>query len=848
MEQSINQNVLYGGYIEGRHSIKIFLNELPQQKLSINDFIIKDSDNNLIDIDRLEFLENPREIICNIKPEIDIKKEYYVTYLTNIKRLVFNNIYLDEKYFDIDAELGTICNKDFTIFRLFAPRAKSVKIRIYQNPVRTENEQFEEQLLSEKKGGVWEIKINGDLHRKYYTYLLESVGQDCNPNLEVIDPYSKLVTRGDGINVIRKNKEQPFDQTLGRAMIIDFSRTSKTMGLISNEKKVEQSIIWEVHVRDLTRDINSGVPDIIKGTYLGASYRESEYKELKTGIDHIIELGVNTVHLLPVNEFVIGNETDFKHKYITYKDHGKWPEQRYYDWGYGPIYYFSPEGYYSTKTDDPSRVNEFKKMVSEFHKNGIKVVLDVVFNHTFEGSREHPNIYSFRGIDTDHYYRSMPDGTFYDGISCQNEVKTENPMVSKLLLDCLTFWVKEYKIDGFRFDWMSAYDPENMVKMIKSLKEINPDILIYGELWTLRGLSYTGKNNGTYLDRQHIGLFEKDYNLPPGSIAGFNDYFRDAVKGSGFMREYAGGYIQNVIDETYYPNNAFGHKPYELVKKVISGMINYESKDNNPNEWAGIESPLSSINYIDCHDGYTLFDKIIITEYCKDSEKKRNSPKYKLPISADNKNVVDFNDSTQFNEPDSEQKIIKMNNLGAAILLTSQGIPFLHAGQELLRQKINYVNIESSGQKYYIFDDNSNTSSDETNAIKWENKRKYYEVFNYYKGLIKLRKEHPSFYRTSKESVLDGLTFHDNWLPTNGIRCIAYSLTDHNNKIKSEEWKEIVVLMNPYNENKIFNIPKGNWNVVVAGSKAGTETLYKITEGKIEVESISMVVMYKEVK
>jgi pullulanase/glycogen debranching enzyme len=276
-------------------------------------------------------------------------------------------------------------------------------------------------------------------------------------------------------------------------------------------------------------------------------------------------------------------------------------------------------------------------------------------------------------------------------------------------------------------------------------------------------------------------------------------------------------------------------------------MINYESRENNSNEWAGIESPLSSINYIDCHDGYTLFDKIIITEYYKNAKQKNNLPRHRLlPTSVDNKNVVDFNDPSQFSDPNTKEQIIKMNNLGAAILLTSQGIPFLHAGQELLRQKINYINPEYGGDKYYAFDDNSNTSSDETNAIKWENKETYYEVFNYYKGLIKLRKEHPSFYRTSKESVLDGLAFNDNWLPTDGERCIAYSLTDHNNKIKSEKWKEIVVLMNPYNENKIFNIPQGNWNVVVAGSKAGTETLYKVTEGKIEVENISMVVMYKE--
>lgn len=838
--------ILFGGYIDGKNIITVVFNKEIDTFPSKDNFVIKDNYDKIVHIKKITKCHNKNELIIITRTTLDIKNEYFLTFDDVTKRLVLNNIYLNKDYYNLSIKLGAICNSKKTIFRIFAPRAKSVKVRIYSNPIMTQNEYYEEKFLKRIKGGVWELTINQDLHKKYYTYLIESVGTDCHPDLEIVDPYAKIVTRGDGVNVIRKNEKQPFDQTLGRAMIVDMSRTEKVEKLKLKNNKIDESIIWEVHLRDFTRGNNSGVPDNIKGTYLGAAYRGSKYKNFSTALDHIIELGINTVHFLPLNEFVVGNEFDYKHKYINYNDQKDWPNYRYYDWGYGPINYFSPEGYYSTNPDDLSRINELKRLISEFHRNGIKVIFDVVFNHTFEGSRNSPNIYSLRAIDADYYYRSMADGTFYDGIFCQNEIKTENPMVSKLILDCLEYWVREFKVDGFRFDWMSAYDPDNLAIMIKKLRKINPNILLYGELWTLRGLSYKGKNTGTYLDRQHIGLFEKDYNLPSGSIAAFNDYFRDAIKGSGFMRDYAGGYIQNTINDRYYPNSEKGHQPYQLARKVITGMINYSPLGDDPTEWQNIRSPLNSINYIDCHDGYTLFDKLIISNYCNFQEPgKQNSPKSSYPKSDTNPNVVDFFDKTQFPEENIKHKIIRMNNLGAAILLTSQGIPFLHAGQEILRQKINYVYDSKLNKYFYVFDDNSNTSSDETNSIKWENKETYYDIFNYYKGLIKLRKEHPTFRRTSKESVINGLKFHDEWLPDNSERCIAYNLLDDKNQLKNEKWKNVIVLINPYNEKKTFKIPEGKWAVVVNGDKAGTEILYYVSGSKITVDPISLMVLYK---
>lgn len=393
--------ILFGGYIDGKNIITVVFNKEIDTFPSKDNFVIKDNYDKIVHIKKITKCHNKNELIIITRTTLDIKNEYFLTFDDVTKRLVLNNIYLNKDYYNLSIKLGAICNSKKTIFRIFAPRAKSVKVRIYSNPIMTQNEYYEEKFLKRIKGGVWELTINQDLHKKYYTYLIESVGTDCHPDLEIVDPYAKIVTRGDGVNVIRKNEKQPFDQTLGRAMIVDMSRTEKVEKLKLKNNKIDESIIWEVHLRDFTRGNNSGVPDNIKGTYLGAAYRGSKYKNFSTALDHIIELGINTVHFLPLNEFVVGNEFDYKHKYINYNDQKDWPNYRYYDWGYGPINYFSPEGYYSTNPDDLSRINELKRLISEFHRNGIKVIFDVVFNHTFEGSRNSPNIYSLRAIDAD---------------------------------------------------------------------------------------------------------------------------------------------------------------------------------------------------------------------------------------------------------------------------------------------------------------------------------------------------------------------------------------------------------------------------------------------------------------
>lgn len=844
-----NHPKVIGGYLDDLNLVTIQFGTEIDDISVLKKIKVIDSDGRDLGLLKLKKSEDPFFINAITKKQVNIKKGYYVHFNHHKKRLVLNKIYRHEQFYDLEAKLGATYSKKATQFALFAPRATEVKVNIYDNPIRTKGETVCTYQMKEQKGGVWKLNVDGDLNNKYYTYQIKSVGEYCHPDLEIVDPYAKVVTRGDGISVIYQNENQPFNQTLGRSLIFNASQIQEVAELRSPYNKIEDAIIYEFHVRDLTRDHNSGVPDSLKGMYLGVAYGGAKYKKLSTGIDHIAELGVTVVQIQPVMEFVVGNERDYKHKYIRYEDgFGYWPEERYYDWGYGPINYFSVEGWYATSLDDDSRIREFKKMISEFHRRGIRVTLDVVLNHTFEGARDNPNSFLFRGIDMDYYYRSKSDGTLYDGIFCGNELHTENPMVRKYILDCLKYWVTEFKIDGFRFDWMSAMDPTTLSMVVRELRAINPNILLYGELWTLRDLSYTGKDNGTYVDRQHVALFERDYNLPPGSIAGFNDYFRDAVKGSGFQRDYSGGYIQNTINELYYPHSENGHKPYELVRKAITGMIDYVPKGDDPTEWQHIRSPLNSLNYIACHDGFTLWDKLIIAEYCQYMPPgAKNSPKTIYPQSKFNPNIVDFNDLTQFADKNVEQKLKKMDKLGAAILLTSQGIPFIHAGQEFLRQKIDFRKLEADEPGTYVFDSNSNTSSDAVNAIKWALKEKNFHIFKYYQGLIKLRKGHPTFRRTTQESILKGFKFEDEWLPENSERCIAYNLIDPDDELKGETWKDVAVLINPHPEPKAFTIPKKKWHIVVDGENADVKTLKIISGGKIKVVGISIMVLHADI-
>ncbi|MFW6238942.1 MAG: type I pullulanase, partial [Halanaerobiales bacterium] len=379
---------------------------------------------------------------------------------------------------------------------------------------------------------------------------------------------------------------------------------------------------------------------------------------LATGLDHLSELGVTHVHLLPVYDYISVDDTD--------------PED--YNWGYDPHLYNVPEGSYATDPSDESRICELKQLIMALHRRGIGVIMDVVYNHTF-----HLDTSPFNLTVPDYYHRFDSQACPTNGSGCGNEVATEKPMVRKFIIDSVKYWAEEYHLDCFRFDLMALMDKETMRQIETELEAIDPSILIYGEPWT-GGLSALppekqmnkGAQQGT-------------------SISVFNDNFRNALKGDN------DGHVRGYISGEY-------HREPE-VKKGIVGSINYSDDLVSFTRDAG-----ESINYVSAHDNLTLWDKL-----------------------------------ARSNGDCSEEERIKMDRLAQAIVLTSQGVPFLAGGEEFLRTKFG--------------EHNSYNSGDEVNQLKWERKQEYLNTFMYYRGLIRLRREHPAFRMDTAAIIKENLSF-----------------------------------------------------------------------------------------
>jgi pullulanase len=425
-----------------------------------------------------------------------------------------------------------------------------------------------------------------------------------------------------------------------------------------------------------------------------------------------------------------------------------------YFWGYMPVNFNSPDGWFATNLFNDSRIREFKKLVDELHKSGIKVVMDVVYNHTAETSPE--VLYNFNGFTPSYYYRQKLDGSYWNGSGCGNEVRSENPMVRRFIVESLKYWVEEYKIDGFRFDLMGLIDIETMREIVKTLRSMEPNIFIYGEPWTAGETPIQPTVKGTQR-KEGFGVF--------------NDHFRDAIKGPWYNVE---------------PEYVQTGKNVEAIKKGIEGSINDFT-----------DSPLETINYVACHDGLTLWDRLKA--------------------------------STEGSATITEEELKAMDKLCAAIILTSQGVPFIHAGQELLRSK--------SGSH------NSYNQPDEINKIRWKLKEQNNDIFQYYRGLIKLRTEHPIFRMTGVEEIKNNLIFLDSIgikIPKN---CIAYKLKRGSS---NDSWGEVLVLFNPNRKSEKFVIPKGKWNMVVNDEISGIETIQVIKGKSVKLNSISAMVLHRE--
>ena len=643
----------------------------------------------------------------------------------------------DELY-KYEDELGTIYNNRKTTFKIWAPLADSVEVIFYGKDgydYRSDAKEVIKMKYEEK--GVWKLEVKGDLNGEFYNYIIKRSGV----SKEVIDPYAKAV----GVNG-------------ERGMVIDLNQTNPIgwdTHTIPKLNSVLDAIIYEVNIRDFTIDNNSGINNEIKGKFKGFCAEPSTNKgKIKTGINHLKELGVNVIQLLPSFDYKTIDERYFN--------------EEEYNWGYDPLNYNVPEGSYSTNPYfGEVRIKEFKELIMKLHENGFKVVMDVVFNHTADTENS-----NFNKILPKYYYRENEDGSFSNGSGCGNEIASERAMVRKFILDSLKYWVEEYKIDGFRFDLMGLHDIETM-KAIR--KELSEDIILYGEGW---------KAGPSTLEDDILTLKENISKFGKLQVGAFSDDIRDAIKGSVFEAE-SGGFINggNGFEETI----KFG-----VVASTAHKDIDFNKLKYSKIPWA-IE-PYQVITYVSAHDNYTLWDKLALVK----------------PLFA-------------------KSDRIKMNKLAAAIILTSQGIPFIHAGDEILRTKKD---------RNGTLVENSYKSSDYVNKFYWSRKEKYIDIFNYYKKLIDLRKNHKIFKMNSAKDINDNiefLNFEENL--KNIVAYIAYG-----DRINDSLGK-IAVIFNGNQHHVEIDLKHNQFMAILDGDDINEKGLYKINNSIINVKPLSALIV-----
>ncbi len=597
--------------------------------------------------------------------------------------------------------LGALYRRERTTFRVWAPTASRLSLHLYAAPTggvprivafdRTADERWD---------GTWETTVAGDQSGIYYTLTADGDDVRFNPARELIDPYARAVTAHDG-----------------RAMVV----SDTTPVADRPDFPIEDAIIYELHLRDFTIDPDSGIQR--RGKYLGLTETGTHLTgraDIPTGLDHLTELGINVVQLLPIGEFHTSEAEDV------------------YGWGYDNVHFNTPDGWYATERLDGRRVSEVKRMIDALHRRGLRVVLDVVYNHTFEAF-DKGRIYSFEGLVPGYYYRLKPDGSYWNGSGVGNEFRTEAPMARRFILDSVKYWVTEYKVDGFRFDLMGLIDEKTLELIVKELRAIDPHLLIYGEPWA----GGTSPIELTHKGRQR----ERGW-------AVFNDHFRDALKGGVFNARET-GFVQT-------GNNGWN------TRIGMRGAID---------DFAS--APIESINYVECHDNHTLWDRLLISTI----------------------------DMASITEADRRA----MDKLAAVIVFTSQGIPFIQAGQEFLRSKGG--------------DHNSYDKPDAVNMIRWQQKAANYDVSEYYRGLIRLRRAHPLFRLRTAEAVRQAVKFLDYDLGlTVSENCLGCQLEDVTG---NDSWTRALVLLNPKPVAASFAIPKGAWAIFGDGHHVGIAPLWK---------------------
>lgn len=633
-----------------------------------------------------------------------------------------------------DLEL-TVDNRG-THFRMWSPKAEAVELRLYSNGATgTPCETIA--MTRDVKTGTWVATKAERLYGKFYTFRVKSGGKwlDETPGV-----WAKAV----GVNG-------------KRAAIIDMAKTDPEGWSQDKGPKVanfSDVIIYEMHHRDVSMHPSSGIAN--KGKFLALTEPGTTSPEgYKTGIDHLRELGITHVHILPSYDYNSVDEANL--------------QMNTYNWGYDPQNYNAPEGGYSTNPSDPaSRIAEMKRMVKALHDAGIGVIMDVVYNHTAEQDGS-----NFELTAPGYYHRHWDDGKYSDASGCNNETASDLQQMRNYIINSVKYWATEYHIDGFRFDLMAIHDTETMTQVAAELKKINPSLFVYGEGWTA---------GDSPLQPERRALKENVSKMK--DIAVFSDDLRDAVK----------GHYTNAADRGFATGKPGLEETVKIgiVAATSHPQVDY-SKGNN-SKFAYADSPEMVVNYVSCHDDLCLTDKLRISM-----------------------------------AGESEQSMLAAAKLAQTIVFTSQGTPFMFAGEEVFRDKKGVHN--------------SYNSPDSINAIDWSNKAKYHDQFEYYKGLTALRKAHPAFRMTTAAEIAKNLKF-DKIDSAKTPNLISYSLLNNAN---GDSWKEIKVVFNGSSQSQSVNIKKGDWKIVVAEGKISpTGDLGATKGGKMTLSPYSALILARE--
>lgn len=608
--------------------------------------------------------------------------------------------------------------KSTTFSLTTSPDVKKVDVVISDNDSDTA-----QQLVKSMKrvgAGKWKLTVKNDLKGKYYVFSVYNQAQpDHTPGV-----FAKAV----GVNG-------------KRGVIVDLKDTDPDGWADDVRPELKNPcdlIIYEMHHRDFSMDMSSGIKN--KGKFLALTE--------PAAISHLRRLGVNAVHILPSFDFASIDESK--------------PDVAQYNWGYDPLNYNVPEGSYSTNAADPkARIREFKQMVQALHKAGIRVILDVVYNHTFD-----INGSNFQKTYPDYFFRKNAEGKYSDGSGCGNETASDKELMREFMKESVAYWVNEYHIDGFRFDLMGVHDIETMNEIHDVVAQIDPTIYIYGEGWSAGSCAYPQDKLATKANTCELN-----------GIGAFSDDMRDALRGP-FSDDTKGGFLAGVPGQE------------ESIKFGIAGAISHPQIDMTKVNYSKVpwtNEPSQMVAYVSCHDDMCLTDRL------------RSS----IPYIGDD-------------------ELIRLDLLAQTAVLTSQGVPFILSGEEMLRDKKGVHN--------------SYRSPDSINRLDWNNLKRYPQVFDYYAGLISLRKQHPAFRMGSADEVRKNLCFLE---APEGV--VAYQLK---NNAGGDSWKNIIVVLNSQKTPQTVDVPENTYTMVVVNGKVDTNGIGLLSGKTLTVAPQSALIVH----